>query len=216
MNVEVGIPTAWPSFHVRCFQNRLYKGYWLNIYLSWLHHQKNMNSLLKSCDTSNHNLYLVIHSGPTLSELSWHVIKYNLIWSLPRYQSSWSRHGAHLGPVGSRWASCWPHEPCYQGIYPQEQRDLFLQNTDYESINPFVMSPKLHKMLVEVSAVYIFGNTQQWVSIMSTWLMIKALSLTTNLKCCHTNMNTSFMMFLSCHNNFFHVSSLAPKIDPDL
>ena len=22
---------------------------------------------------------------------------------------------SHLGPVGSRWASCWPHEPCYQG-----------------------------------------------------------------------------------------------------
>ena len=22
---------------------------------------------------------------------------------------------AHLGPVGPRWAACWPHEPCYQG-----------------------------------------------------------------------------------------------------
>ena len=22
---------------------------------------------------------------------------------------------AHLGPVGPRWAPCWPHEPCYQG-----------------------------------------------------------------------------------------------------
>ena len=27
-------------------------------------------------------------------------------------------HGAHLGPVGPRWAPCWPHEPCYQsGLY---------------------------------------------------------------------------------------------------
>ena len=26
------------------------------------------------------------------------------------------QHGAHLGPVGPRWAQCWPHEPCYQGI----------------------------------------------------------------------------------------------------
>ena len=25
----------------------------------------------------------------------------------------------HLGPVGSRWAPCWPHEPCYQGFYMQ-------------------------------------------------------------------------------------------------
>ena len=23
---------------------------------------------------------------------------------------------AHLGPVGPRWAPCWPHEPCYQGM----------------------------------------------------------------------------------------------------
>ena len=25
-------------------------------------------------------------------------------------------HGAHLGPVGPRWAPCWPHQPCYQGL----------------------------------------------------------------------------------------------------
>ena len=24
-------------------------------------------------------------------------------------------HGTHLGPVGPRWAPCWPYEPCYQG-----------------------------------------------------------------------------------------------------
>ena len=33
----------------------------------------------------------------------------------PRKQSSWGQHGAHLGPVGPRWAPCWPHAPCYQG-----------------------------------------------------------------------------------------------------
>ena len=22
------------------------------------------------------------------------------------------------GPVGPRWAPCWPHEPCYQGVHP--------------------------------------------------------------------------------------------------
>ena len=26
-------------------------------------------------------------------------------------------HGANLGPVGPRWAPCWPHEPCYQGTF---------------------------------------------------------------------------------------------------
>ena len=35
----------------------------------------------------------------------------------PRKQSSWGQHGAHLGPVGPRWAPCWPHEPCSQGIF---------------------------------------------------------------------------------------------------
>ena len=29
-------------------------------------------------------------------------------------QSSWGQHGAHLSPVGPRWAPCWPHYPCYQ------------------------------------------------------------------------------------------------------
>ena len=33
---------------------------------------------------------------------------------MPRWQSSWGQHGAHLGPVGPRWASCRPQEPCYQ------------------------------------------------------------------------------------------------------
>ena len=26
-----------------------------------------------------------------------------------------SKHGAHLGPIGPRWAPCWPHETCYLG-----------------------------------------------------------------------------------------------------
>ena len=34
---------------------------------------------------------------------------------VPRYLCSWGQHGAHPGPVGPRWAPCWPHEPCYQG-----------------------------------------------------------------------------------------------------
>ena len=35
----------------------------------------------------------------------------------PRQQSSWGQHGAHPDPAGSRWAPCWPHEPCYQGLH---------------------------------------------------------------------------------------------------
>ena len=36
--------------------------------------------------------------------------------AIPRYQGSRGPHGAHLGPVGPRWAPCGPHEPCYQGL----------------------------------------------------------------------------------------------------
>ena len=36
-------------------------------------------------------------------------------WYIPD-NSSWGKHGAHLGPVGPSWAPCWPHEPCCQGF----------------------------------------------------------------------------------------------------
>ena len=47
----------------------------------------------------------------------------NLLQSLSclhRWQSSLGQNGAHMGPVGPRWASCWPHGPCYLGILFQE------------------------------------------------------------------------------------------------
>ena len=39
----------------------------------------------------------------------------HVVGVLPWQQSSWGQHGAHLGPTGSRWAPCWPHEPYYLG-----------------------------------------------------------------------------------------------------
>ena len=45
----------------------------------------------------------------------------------PRKQRSWGQHGAHLGPVGPRLAPCWPHEPCYQGIYGKAVFDVSFQ-----------------------------------------------------------------------------------------
>ena len=40
------------------------------------------------------------------------------VWAtlLASTQGSWGQHGAHLGPVGPRWAPCRPHEPCCLGI----------------------------------------------------------------------------------------------------
>ena len=31
---------------------------------------------------------------------------------------------AHLGPVGPRWAPCWPQKACYQGCYNESWLDL--------------------------------------------------------------------------------------------
>ena len=48
----------------------------------------------------------------------WYMI--SPVYSLYKYShiaSSCGQHGAHLGPVGPRWAPCWPHEPCYLGIF---------------------------------------------------------------------------------------------------
>ena len=42
---------------------------------------------------------------------------YIWIFVLPREQSSWGQHGAHLDPLGPRWAPFWTHEPCYQGFF---------------------------------------------------------------------------------------------------
>ena len=33
--------------------------------------------------------------------------------------------GAHLGPVGPRWAPCWPHEPGYLGTVKNMVMQLF-------------------------------------------------------------------------------------------
>ena len=35
----------------------------------------------------------------------------------PDSKVSWGQHGAHLGSVGPSWAPCWPHGPCYHGIF---------------------------------------------------------------------------------------------------
>ena len=47
-------------------------------------------------------------------------------------------HVAHLGPVGPRWAPCWPHEPCYQGY------DLALERGQ-----AITWSNKLNKLIPE-------------------------------------------------------------------
>ena len=42
-------------------------------------------------------------------------------------------HGANMGPVGPRWAPCWPHEPCYQGTYVSDWMHVIHQHKHISS-----------------------------------------------------------------------------------
>ena len=39
------------------------------------------------------------------------------VYGVPNSKVNGAQHGAHLGPVGPKWAPCWPHEACYQEYY---------------------------------------------------------------------------------------------------
>ena len=74
-----------------------------------------------------HNTWLLcslccvcVLSGYTAGPLGnyWHNHCSEIIVS-PWLQGSWGQHGAHLGPIGPKWAPCWPHEPWYLGCYMQ-------------------------------------------------------------------------------------------------
>ena len=43
----------------------------------------------------------------------------------------WGQHGAHLGPVGPKWAPCWPHNPCYQG---RQQRSFCKRYVEWQAV----------------------------------------------------------------------------------
>ena len=44
--------------------------------------------------------------------------------------------GAHLGPVGPKWAPCWPHERCYQGRLSSKLRSLCVGNASRTQKSP--------------------------------------------------------------------------------
>ena len=39
------------------------------------------------------------------------------LWAIPDSKVHGDNMGVHLGPIGPRWAPCWPHEPCYRGCF---------------------------------------------------------------------------------------------------
>ena len=51
-----------------------------------------------------------------------------------REQGLWGKQGAHLGPAGPRWAPCWHHEPCYQGIVVDRGHFGVPRQREYEAL----------------------------------------------------------------------------------
>ena len=51
-----------------------------------------------------------------------------------RYHSPWGQNGAHLSPVGPKWAPYWPHEPCNQGSLPIHEIRIWLNHIDHNPL----------------------------------------------------------------------------------
>ena len=79
------------------------------------------------------------------------------------------QHGAHLGPVGPRWALCWPHEPCYQGRLAKEFTGhykllyYYLIRLQFEYIiHKHLNTPDLPCLLENVHMPWIMKNSWTW------------------------------------------------------
>ena len=57
------------------------------------------------------------------------------------------QHGAHLGPIGPRWAPCWLHEPCYEGIYCTR---AYLMTSFWHTLHPVKYSQGFIVVIVSV------------------------------------------------------------------
>ena len=100
----------------------------------------NYNSIMIICSLSYHGqIHVQDTMGPSWRKLLcyfWIVNRFCAVYPIyhgclclcsliARFMGlTWGQHGAHLGPVGPRWAPCWPHEPCYQGCHFIRNRNI--------------------------------------------------------------------------------------------
>ena len=75
---------------------------------------------------------------------------YNMLWADPRYQGSCDQHGAHLGPVGPKWAPYWPHELCYQGCHAWLGPQMAM------NVSRFVINLHVYTQSVWLWMLYLF------------------------------------------------------------
>ena len=86
----------------------------------------------------------------------------------PWLQSSWGQYGAHLGPLGPRWAPCWPHEPCYLG---QLCMGYFHCNERY-----FHQWKKFPLLIITVLVTWA-----SWLlRLQATWLLVQQIAQANN------------------------------------
>ena len=95
--------------------------------------------------------------------------------SILREQRSWGQHGAHLGPVGPRWAPCWPYEPCYQGIFyllgfctwymVLMQVAYFSVGTFFTYFLRFAQKRHVYKVITNLSLIEITSYFNKFMSI---------------------------------------------------
>ena len=78
-----------------------------------------------------------------------------------------SQHGAHLGPVGPRWAPCWSHKPCYQGRY----MNTSIQSNYWWCIQQYVW----------LSFVNNFAPIMQWDSVNTASLLSVEIIMTSSI-----------------------------------
>ena len=83
-------------------------------------------------------------------------------------------HWANMGPtwVGPRWAPCWPHEPCYQGLYVEAAISVFSSKVSYLiiKIKRALLVPRSGRCFKEVIGVVDMSEFT-WVN--SVWPILK-------------------------------------------
>ena len=101
----------------------------------------------------------------------WWILKVNISLAHLLIQSSWSQHGAHLGPVGPRWAPYWPHESCYQG-----RLRLIRKEQSYNAQSMQIIPLIAITLMIRNTRDYIHG-IWQWFDEMFQQLCVSLLPL---------------------------------------
>ena len=95
------------------------------------------------------------------------IILRSLRVSYLRKQSSWGQHAAQLGPVGPRWAPCWPHEPCFRGAFYALFAEVEVIGSG-DNQNRLLHRPSL---LAIVLLVGVYGLRPNWLVLTFLWLV---------------------------------------------